>query len=113
MYLAKLHGKRKRSKQSPKKVYLLKFERRKVKAFSLGMRQKLGIACALLGGPALLLLDESTNGLDQVAIAEIRHLLTDLNKSGITIFISSQELEELGKDLETYFLDIVGGNINE
>ena len=123
-----------------KKVDLLKFKRRKVKAFSLGMRQKLGIACALLGDPDLLLLDEPTNGLDPVAIAEIRHLLTDLNKGGVTIFISShilgemekiatdyafmvdgkvikslssKELKESGKDLETYFLDIVGGNINE
>ena len=141
MYQAKLHGKgRKEVNEVLKKVDLLKFKRRKVKAFSLGMRQKLGIACALLGGPDILLLDEPTNGLDPVAIAEIRHLLTDLNKSGVTIFISShilgemekiatdyafmvdgkvikslssQELKESGKDLETYFLDIVGGNTNE
>lgn len=141
MYQAKLHGKGKKEvNEVLKKVDLLKFKRRKVKAFSLGMRQKLGIACALLGGPDILLLDEPTNGLDPVAIAEIRHLLTDLNKSGVTIFISShilgemekiatdyafmvdgkvikslssQELKESGKDLETYFLDIVGGNTNE
>jgi ABC-2 type transport system ATP-binding protein len=70
-------------------------DRRPVKAYSLGMRQRLGLAAALLRAPKLLVLDEPTNGLDPRGIAEIRDLLIDLNKAGTTVFLSSHLLAEV------------------
>ncbi len=70
-------------------------DRRPVKQYSLGMRQRLGLASALLRRPRLLVLDEPTNGLDPQGIREVRDLLLALNAGGTTVFLSSHLLSEV------------------
>lgn len=70
--------------------------KKKAKDFSLGMKQRLGLAIALTGNPGFIILDEPTIGLDPVGKAELRKLLSELNrKRGLTIFFSSHDLSEM------------------
>ena len=86
-----------------RKVHLEDVGNKKVRNFSLGMRQRLGIALALVSKPKLMFLDEPMNGLDPEGIAELRDLLIDLNqKDGITVLISSHILSELEKIASCY-----------
>lgn len=118
-------------------VRLTSQKNKKVKHYSLGMKQRLGIAMALLGNPEILILDEPTNGLDPAGIQEIRELIKELARTrSITIIISSHilseieqmadhvgiiyrgelifqgslsELENQGGNLEEVFLSLTGG----
>lgn len=96
-------------------VGLKEHKKTKVSKFSLGMKQRLSIALALLGSPKLLLLDEPINGLDPQGITEIRNLIIQINKEkNITVMISSHILSELGLicsrfgfiEAGTFFVDI-------
>jgi ABC-2 type transport system ATP-binding protein len=86
---------RARIAEALERVGLAGIDNRPVKRYSLGMRQRLGLAAALLRAPRLLILDEPTNGLDPQGIREIRDLLVELNKAGTTVFMSSHQLAEV------------------
>ena len=86
-----------------KVVDLAQEARRPVLTYSLGMRQRLGVALALLGQPRLLVLDEPTNGLDPVGIQDMREMIRNLSReTGVSIFLSSHllaEIEQIAEDL--------------
>lgn len=109
---------------------------KRVAQFSMGMKERLGIAMALLNDPSLLILDEPTNGLDPIGIQELRELIAGFPKKGMTVILSSHILSELeqlvdevgiidrgqlvyqgepdhGEDLETFFMDRIrkGGRL--
>ena len=88
-------GRRGRIDEALEQVGLAGVGRRPVKAYSLGMRQRLGLAAALIGRPRLLILDEPGNGLDPRGIADLRELLIGLNETGVTVFLSSHLLAEV------------------
>ncbi len=80
-------------------------EHNKVKGYSLGMKQRLGIAQALLNNPEILILDEPTNGLDPVVTKEIRDIILKLNRErGVTMLISSHLLGELEKLCDDFII---------
>jgi ABC-type multidrug transport system ATPase subunit len=86
---------RKRIDEALEQVGLAGVDRRPVKAYSLGMRQRLGLAAALVRRPRLLILDEPGNGLDPRGIRDLRDLLIGLNETGVTVFLSSHLLAEV------------------
>lgn len=84
--------------------------KKKVKTFSLGMKQRLGIALAILNNPDFVILDEPINGLDPIGISELRDTFKNLAKNGITLLVSSHILSELYV-LSTKFAFIEGGRL--
>lgn len=80
-----------------KKVGLYERRNSAFSTYSLGMKQRLAIGAALLGAPAVIVLDEPTNGLDPVGIAEIRELILELKSSGHTLIVASHLLDEVEK----------------
>ncbi|MEN8905958.1 MAG: lantibiotic protection ABC transporter ATP-binding protein [Clostridiales bacterium] len=85
----------KRNKEVLKIVDLKDIDNKKASQFSLGMKQRLGIAIALLNNPSLLILDEPTNGLDPFGIQDMRNLINSFTKQGITVILSSHILSEV------------------
>jgi ABC-type multidrug transport system ATPase subunit len=86
----------------------------KVKTFSQGMKQRLGIACALVHNPGLILLDEPTNGLDPQGIADMRELMLRLaNEEGKTVFVSSHLLSEMEKMADAMLIIDKGRKVAE
>jgi ABC-type multidrug transport system ATPase subunit len=90
-----VRSRRRRIDEALGRVGLAGVDNRAVSKYSLGMKQRLGLAAALLREPRLLVLDEPTNGLDPRGIREIRDLLTELNEAGTTVFLSSHQLAEV------------------
>ena len=85
------------------KVGLVDIDNKKVKNFSLGMKQRLGLAIAILGNPDFIILDEPINGLDPIGIIEMRNIIKKLNEElGVTILISSHILPELSQIATKY-----------
>jgi len=98
--LAQLRGPRfaVSSKSLLERVGLANAADRKVHGFSVGMKQRLGIAAALLSRPRLVILDEPTSGMDPIGIQEMRHLIRELSvKDGVTVVLASHQLEEVAK----------------
>ena len=88
--------------------------KKKVRAFSLGMKQRLGIAVALLGNPEVLVLDEPTNGLDPAGIKDLRELFEKIaSEKGVSLLISSHHLDELSRIANVYGILVDGRIVDE
>ncbi|WP_281882986.1 ABC transporter ATP-binding protein [Paenibacillus sp. YYML68] len=96
-YLAAIRNKitPERIKQALQAVGLNPNDKKKVKAYSIGMKQRLAIAQAIMEEPKLLLLDEPMNGLDKSGVAQIRQLIMELKQQGVTIVLSSHIAEDI------------------
>ena len=79
------------------RLYSIANSKKKVKDYSLGMRQRLAIAVSLLSNPEFIILDEPANGLDPEGIKEIRDIINELHKNNVTVLVSSHLLDELAK----------------
>ncbi len=90
-------------------VRLTETRRKRAGQFSLGMKQRLGIAIALLNNPDLLILDEPTNGLDPVGIEELKELIRSFPAKGITVILSSHILSEVQKTAD--YIGIIAGGV--
>lgn len=84
--------------------------KKKASQFSMGMKQRLGIAIALLGNPQFIVLDEPTNGLDPAGIQELRKLINDLNEQGVTVLVSSHNLSEI-QHISSHIAIILNGKL--
>lgn len=84
--------------------------KKRVSQFSMGMKQRLGIAAALLSDPELLILDEPTNGLDPFGIQELRELIVSFSEKGMTVILSSHILSEVAQVADTIGI-ISGGKL--
>ena len=92
-------------------VSLTNTGKKKAGQFSLGMKQRLGIAMALLGNPKLLILDEPTNGLDPIGINELRDIIRSFPSKGITVIVSSHILSEV-EQMADHIGIIVNGKLS-
>lgn len=99
-------------KEALKKVGLGNVGKKEVKAYSLGMKQKLSIAQAIFEKPELLLLDEPTNALDEKSVEDVRNLLLELKKTGVTIIIASHNKDDI-RYLADVVLEVDSGKIKE
>jgi ABC-2 type transport system ATP-binding protein len=110
-WVSKVYGKEK-CQDIEKILELVKLngDNKKVRTFSLGMKQRLGIAMSLIHNPNILILDEPMNGLDPLGMLELRNNLLEINKNGTTIILSSHILEEVYK-LATDYIFIKNGQI--
>ena len=105
-----LHIHESKIKELLQTVNLTDTSKKRVKHFSLGMKQRLGIAIALINNPEFLILDEPTNGLDPIGMQEFRNLILSLSQKGVTVLISSHLLREL-EDIANYIVILIDGNL--
>lgn len=102
--LVSIKGKDVQIKEVLRKVGLDPCDKRKYRKYSLGMKQRLGIACAIMEDPKLLILDEPFNALDQTGQQEIAQIIVEMKKKGCLILLTSHDKEELEKLSDVIFL---------
>jgi ABC-type multidrug transport system ATPase subunit len=112
--LSGIHSSKKELVQQLERVGIAERADSKVKTFSQGMKQRLGIACALVHNPELIVLDEPTNGLDPQGIADVRNLILHLSREeGKTVFVSSHLLSEIELIADSMLIIDKGRKITE
>ena len=113
LYLARLRGLigQTEVKEAIRRVGLSPDDRKKVKKYSMGMRQRLGIAQAIMEKPDILLLDEPMNGLDEQGVTDMRTLFLSLKENGVTILLASHNAEDIALLCDNVYR-IDGGKIH-